>query len=163
MKRHFHERGVTLVELMVTMVLGAIVLLAAVMPFIAERSFWAAGRRQAEAQRDAQMAMRALAHMARQGQGYAVAPTGDSITVNFTGCNRQFQRGGADPHQLLMVDNCVAPSKTTTLIDGVKSQVTQLVFTPVVANKLVTIQLQVTHENQKNETLQTNLFLRNAP
>ena len=163
MKCHNHEQGVTLVELLITIALSAIVLLAAAIPFVAEKSFWAAGRRQAEAQRDAQMAMRALAHMARQGQGYTVAGTGDSITVNFAGCNRQFQRGGADPHQLLMIDNCVAPAKTMTLIDGVKSQVTQLVFTPVVANKLVTIQLQVTHENQKNETLQTNLFLRNAP
>ena len=161
MKRHFNERGVTLVELMVTMVLGTIVLLAAVMPFIAERSFWATGRRQAEAQRDAQMALRAMARTARQGQGYTVNGTSDLLTLNFTGCNRQFQRSGAANEKLLLVDNCVAPATTQTLIDGTKSRVTQLAFTAV-TSKLVTIQLQVTHENQRNETMQTNLFLRNA-
>lgn len=156
-----NQRGLTLIELLITIIISTIALLGATAPFIAERSFWASGKRQTEAQRDAQMALRSMARFARQGNGYVPTGDGHSVTFNFAGCNRQFQLAGANNDQLLMVDNCVAPPKNVTLIDGVRSKVTQLVFTNV-TSKLVNIQLQVTRENRQNETLQTDLFLRNA-
>ena len=158
-----NQRGLTLMELMIAMIIGSIALLAFTIPFVAQRSFLVSGRRQTEAQRDAQIAFRSMALAAREGTSYLVNPTGSAITINYTflGCNRQFQLGGAANSQLLLIDNCAVPAQVVTLIDGIRSRVTQLVFTPVTI-RLVNIQLQVTHEGRENELLQTQLFLRNA-
>jgi prepilin-type N-terminal cleavage/methylation domain-containing protein len=148
------KRGVTLIELLITVVIGSITLCALAMPFIADRSFWASGRGQSEAQRDAQMVMRAIARVARESTGYTAA-TGFQPPV---GPSRQFclQAG-----QLFLADTCTNPTTSVLLIDGNRSLVTNLVIAPI-TNKLVRIQLEVTHLNRGTEQLETELLLRNA-
>ena len=61
------RKGVTLIELLVTIVIGSIAMMALSVPFMSERIFWLSGDAQAESQRDAQMALRAMARVARAG------------------------------------------------------------------------------------------------
>ena len=155
------RRGVTLIELLITVVIGAIAFFALAMPLIAERSFSASGRRQAEAQRDAQMALRAMARVTREGSAYNPATNAFTVpcgTVTFEAHgDGSFHRHG-----------CLGDA---TLIDGSigRSKVTSFTVTPVIANKLVQIALTVTHQlratnpTTRSETLVTNLYLRNAP
>ncbi len=166
-----NRRGVTIIELLMALVVGAIAFFALAVPLVAERSFWGSGKRQAEAQRDAQIALRALARVARQSLSYAVTGGGNQITFTFknssgvttTSC---FQGGQAFGNQLQRYTTACGAGSATVLIDGAKSRVTSLVITPIAPN-LVRVQLQVTQQlsaqNQRNALMVTDLFLRNAP
>lgn len=160
-----NRQGVTLVELMVAVVISVIAILAAAMPFIAERSFWGRGRRQVEAQRDAQMALHSMARYAHQSEEYEVNGAGNRITFHYpnTVCasTRIFRLGGISNDQFLLEDNCASPAQTTVLIDGNRSEVTNLLFTAI-NERLIGVRIEVTHKNQQNELLQTELYLRNA-
>ena len=164
------RRGVTLIELLMALVIGAIAFFALTMPFIAERSFWGSGNRQTEAQRDAQMAVRALARVARQSISYAVAGGGTQVTFAAPGGGAPscFRGGPAFGRQLQLYASGVCGSgPATLLIDGNRSRVTSLVLTSV-TGRLVRAQIQVTYQNQQGQNQQpallvTNLFLRNAP
>lgn len=163
MTRH----GVTLIEVLITLVIGSIAMFALAAPFVAERSFWGTGQRQTEAQRDAQLALRAIARAIREGSTPSLAPGNPpdaTLTFNVP-CgagvaNVTFSGGPSFGGQLQMIDSC--SGVTSTLIDGVRSRVTDLLFTGV-STKLVRVQIDVTHQNQEHEFLVTELFLRNAP
>lgn len=150
-----NERGVTLIELIIVVLISAIALLGAVTPFVGERSFWGTGRRQVEAQRSAQLVMRAIARVARQSSSYL--PAANQITFN-TPCGPVvFQTAGSANDQFQKID---CTGQTITLIDGVRSAVTQFTAT-FITLKLIDIQVQITEENQQSEILQTQIFLRN--
>ena len=158
--RRMNERGFSLIELMIVMIISAIAMISIAPAFMTERSFWAQGNRQAAAQRDAEMALRAIARVARQSNNYVI----NANQITFTtpaGCTRQFQTAGAANDQLQLVDNCIAPSETVTLIDGVRSDVTQFMTTSI-TTRLVQIQLRVTRENREHAQMQTQIFLCNA-
>ena len=150
-------------ELLVILVIGSIAMMALAAPFSAERSLWGTGKRQTEAQRDAQIALRAIARVAHESSAYAIA--GNAITFTAPCGPRQFSL--VSGNQLRFTDNC-PPAKTLTLIDGLRSQVANFTLTPVITNRLVRIQLQVTNRlrttdtQQRSELLITELYLRNA-
>ena len=153
--------GVTLLELLIAMIIGSIAFFALAVPFVAERSFWNTGARQAEAQRDAQFVLRAIARIARQSSGYAISEGGAKITFTTPGGPASCVRGGATySGQMHLYEDC-GVSPQLMLIDGVRSRVTTLAITAVTSS-LVHIQLRVTHQNQQDEQLDTDLFLRNA-
>ena len=162
-----NRRGVTLIEVLITIVIGAIAFFAAAMPFIAERSFWGSGNRQTEAQRDAQMAVRAMARVARQSTSYAVAGGGNQIafTAPGGGAPSCFRGGPAFGNQLQRYATQTCTGTATVLIDGNQSRVTSLVVTAVASN-LVRVEVQVTRQLAghipQDAVLATNLFLRNA-
>ncbi len=151
-----NERGFSLIELLVTMIIASIALFATAVPLMAERSFWQRGKRQVEAQRDAHLMMRAVARAARQSNDSNV--TGNVLTLTAACGTHTFQTAGS---QFQITNNCVVPSETTTLIDGTKSVVTQFVPT-IISSKIVKIELQITRENRATEQLETQIFLRNA-
>ncbi len=154
-----------MLELLIAIIISSIALLAATMPFIAERVFWNTGRRQTEAQRDAQMVFRSMASFARESSSFTTGGSSGDVTLAFTRAsgNVCFEGGSTfNSGQLRRFDGACGGPAPTILIDGVRSKVTQFVVTQVTANKLVNVQLQITHENRQNETLQTDLFLRNA-
>ncbi len=157
-------RGVTLIELMMTLVIGSIAFFAVAVPFVAERSFSASGRRQTEAQRDAQLALRAMARVARQSTSYAIAAGGAQITFSAPGGGSPscFRGGPSFGNQLQRYSAACGTGSAAILIDGNRSRVTSLAMISITGN-LVRAQVQVTHQNQRTETLATNLFLRNAP
>lgn len=171
-KSNRHQKGFTLVELLITMVISVIAMFALAVPFVAERNFWNVGKRQAGAQRDAQMAMHAIARNAREGSASALGGSnGDAVLTITVPCpggttaERIIEGGpafGSAPYkgQLEMRGGCAAAG-ATTLIDGVRSKVTNMQVTEVVPDKLVRIRLEVTHQGQQNELLETELFLRN--
>ena len=167
-----NKRGVTLIELLMVIIIGAIAFMALAVPFIAERAMNLSGQAQAEAQRDGQMVMRAIARAAREGTQFA----GGSFTVtcpgpdnefgtpdDFTG-TRQFIRIGA---QLSLQDTCTG--QTTMLIDGVRSRVATFTMTEPIDDRLVRVQLVIQHEPRvgggriRVETMETEVHLRNGP
>ena len=170
-------RGVTLVELLIAVLISGIAFFALTVPFVAERTNWGEGQRQTEAQRDAEVALRAVERAARWGRQHFPA-VGPSSTMQFIipACagpfggfgSVTFQGGPSFSNQFQMIDSCNG-SAVVTLIDGVRSQVTNLAFTGI-TSKEVRIQLTVAHQlragagqRQSTETLQTEVFLRNAP
>lgn len=163
--------GVTLVELLIALVITGIAFFGLAVPFFSERLFWRWGEDQAEAQRDAQLALRAVAWQGRGSSGYTVSAGGQQISFDvvcpgadavpgteddFPG-SRQFSLAGS---AFQMLDGC--SGSTVVLIDGVRSQVAQLVFAPVIANRLVSVRMEVVHEGLRNELLETEIFLRNG-
>lgn len=151
-----NERGFSLIELLVTMIIASIALFATAVPFMAERSFWQRGKRQVEAQRDAHLMMRSIARAARQSNHSSV--TGNILTLTAACGTHIFQTSGSE---FQITNNCVSPAQTTTLIDGADSAVTQFVPT-IISSKIVKIELQITRESKAAEQLETQIFLRNA-
>ena len=148
-----NERGVTLIEMLMAIIISAIAFMALAMPFVAERSFSVRGQRQTEAQRDAQLATRAMARAVRQssaynGNGTFTVPCG---TQQFTVANSQ----------LRLVNSAGCGGQTLVLIDGGNSRVTNFAIT-LVTNRIVHVAITVTYQNQADEVLDTELFLRNA-
>ena len=156
------RRGVTFIELLITVIIGSIAMLALVVPFSAERKFWNQGKRQTEAQRDAQLVLRAMAHAIREGSTYdgvnftvPCPPSGTPGTVTFA----------LHPGGVLHQHGCKGE---LILIDGIRSKAASFTIAPVVPNRLVRVQLDVTHQLRatdpftENEVLQTEIFLRNG-
>ena len=166
LKFKMNKRGVTLVELLIAVVISTIALLGAMMPFMVERLFWTSGNRQLEAQRDAQMVMRAMAAVGREANSYTLTSSSGQMKIAFTfppslSCSggAYFEGGPSYNGGRLDLSDCAGSN--VILIDGVRSKVTQLVVTSV-TTRLVNLQLQITHQNQEHESLQTTLLLRNA-
>jgi prepilin-type N-terminal cleavage/methylation domain-containing protein len=160
-----NQRGVSLIELLITIIIAVIAFFPLAMPFIGERSIWGSGRRQTEAQRDAQVALRAMARKARESFEYFIDSPSNPAIVKFrttaAACTVGFI-GDSVTGQLLIVDECAVPPTSIALIDGNRSAVTDMLAEAVGAN-LVRVRLQVTHEDRRNEILDTTLFLRNVP
>ncbi len=173
------RRGVTLIELLMAIVIGAIAMFALVPPLVAERVFWGNTQRQTEAQRDAQMVLRAMARAGRECQGYnrpgffSPVPGADT-TLSFDGCLGVSICFGGGPsfnggQMVQRSPNCQTPGGEKVLIDAVRSKVANFTITQVIPNKLVRIHLKVTHRLQTTDTrtpgdeiLETEIFLRNA-
>lgn len=168
-----HTRGVTLIELLVTLVIGAIAFMALAVPFVSERAMNLSGQAQSEAQRDAQMVMRAIARAARESTQYAsgafsvICSLGaDNIpgTADDVIGTRQFTQTGT---QLSLQDTCTG--QTALLIDGIRSRVTTFTMTEPIDDRLVQVQLVIQHEPRigggriQIETMETEVHLRNGP
>lgn len=160
-----HSRGgFSLIELLITLVMGALVLMGLTMAFVSERSLWSSGIEQAEAQRDAQVALRAIARAARESNGYTVTAGSGVTQLDFAGpfggvcieAGPAFEGGSLALH-----DDCAAPASTTYMIDGVRSQVTAFAVTPI-TSRLLRIQLEVVDPQRGSEALETEVLLRNA-
>ena len=172
------NRGFTLVEMLVVVVISAISLMALSVPFVGGRVYALSGNNQAEAQRDAQMVLRAMARAGRECKQYSL-PVGfppGATNLSFDNCpvdpiypagSRCFVGTPSTGTMILTSPNCQTPS-TKVLINGVRSKVTAFTVTPIVANKVVNIKLTVTHQptatssRKETEVLETDLFLRNA-
>ena len=155
--------GVTLIELLVTVIIGSIAFFALAIPFVAERSFSSAGRRQVEAQRDAQLAMRLIARRGRESGGYTVDFGGSGVTFlepEGGTCDSHIQGGPAIGGRLELDDGCTG-GPTAILIDGIRSQVTDFLVEGLSFN-LIRVRITVTHENQRDELVETEILLRNA-
>src|SRR3989338_6543618 len=77
------RRGVTLIEVLMVVVISAIAMFALVPPFLAEGSLFRKGKRQTEAQRDAQMALRAMGFAARESNSAEVTSGATFTQVRF--------------------------------------------------------------------------------
>ncbi|MBI4167504.1 MAG: type II secretion system protein [Candidatus Aenigmarchaeota archaeon] len=167
------ETGFSLIELLITMIITSIAFFGLAMPFIAERSSWGSGKRLSEAQRDAQMITRAIARVARESNDYSFPINNPGhVKITFaTPCGNLSFEGGESFNngQLHRLDECVSPTGTAVLIDGVRSRVSEFAPTTIVAKKLVRIRLNIAHKNissftnepERNEILNTDIFLRN--
>ena len=162
-----NQRGFTLVELLITIVIASIAMMALAVPFVAERTSFLSGRAQAEAQRDAEICLRAIARVAREGIAYdATVPGRLSFTVP---CGPSPTTGTAtfELHDggLFHLHDCTG--NEVTLIDGVRSQIANFTATNV-TSKLVRIHLECAHASPlssgrvENEVLDTEIFLRNG-
>ena len=157
------RRGVTLIELLIAIVIGSIAFFALTVPFVAERSFWASGRRQAEAQRDGQIALRAIARIVRQSTSCTVpGGSGPQFTCTAPGGSASCFRGGPSfGNQLQRYSGACGSGTATILVDGNRSRVTSLTATTIATN-IVRVRLQITYQNQRTALFLTDLFLRNA-
>lgn len=168
------RRGVTLVELLMVAVISSIGFVALALPFAAERSMWGNGKRQSEAQRDAQMALRAIARVARESLAYSVVNPGPNQgAVGFdqpggaTGIDTCVRGGPSDNFQLTVRPSCNG-AISQVLIDGVRSRIASFRVVPVVPNQQLRIELLVRHRLRQNDTreneelLITEVYLRNG-
>jgi Tfp pilus assembly protein PilV len=152
------QRGTTLVEVLIAVLIGAIAFYAIAVPFYTERSFTVAGRRQAEAQRQAHLIFRSMSLMARESESYSIDATSGRLTFTRACGSAYFEKdnnGKFDFH-----DGCSA-NPERELIDGTLTKVVDFTSTPVSPN-LVRVNLEVLHKNQRTEKLQTQIFLRNV-
>ena len=165
----FRAYGVTLVELLITTVIASIAMMALAIPLIAERSFWGTGKRQTEAQRDAQLAMRAIARVGREAWEF------DVVSVNPNQSVLKFKNSGASCEKtfigdrinwkLYFLDACAGTS--TELINGERSRLKEM-FVEGIGARQVRIRLRVAHSlrandpREEDEVLETQLYLRNA-
>lgn len=180
-----NRRGVTLIELLMTIIIGSIAVLAMWPPFVAERLLWNKGKRQTEAQRDAQMALRSMARFGRESRECTCTPsssppgsadacsTGNRIVVRFRypssspNCfiGRPSSQGGSG--EFFFNPGCL-DGDGILLIDGVRSRLEEMTATEVVDNRTLQIHLRVSHQlrttdtRQEDEVLDTTLFLRNG-
>ena len=160
------ERGFTLAELLITMIIAVIGVLMISIPFMAERNFWRMGQARVEARRDAQMVLRAMARVGRSsldpvpGEKNVVT---NSLTFKSGTCEQTFRLGGADNNQLVLVNgpDCIPPDQTQVLIDGTRSRVNQFVVTPL-TDRIVRVELEIRHGDEVSGLLQTEFFVRNA-
>ena len=168
------RKGVTLIELLITIIIGAIAMMALSVPFMTERIFWLGGTAQAESQRDAQMGARAIARAARQSTQYNpfsgsagwFASPAAGVTC-FQG-GPTFNNGSLYMYTSSGILGCAGAP--TILIDGNapitrRSQVQVFSMTEIVDNKLVRVHLDVLHtrgSRQENEVVDTDIFLRNG-
>jgi len=174
-------RGVTLIELLMTLIIAAIAFMALAVPFVAERAFSIAGLNQVEAQREAQMVLRAIARAGRECQQYATGSAGylsGATYLMFKQCasnsvyapgSRCFAGGPSfsGGKMITRLPDCQSEPNTKVLIDGLRTKVANFTVTPL-TNKLVRVTLEVTHgisptdPRRRAELLQTDLFLRNG-
>ena len=174
------QKGVTLIELLMVIVISAIAMMALAVPLVAERAFLGSGQAQAESQRDGEMALRAMAHGARQSSACNITPLGATNTqVQFVGGLRCFKggpdypaAGGGELH--LFDESCTGSGGIAILIDGNRSKVEEMTVSEPINNKLVRVHLRVSHrpinlppvldnaERVEDEVLDTEIFLRNG-
>ena len=168
--------GVTLVELLVTLLIAGIAFFALAVPFFSERSFWRQGERQTEAQRNAQVGLRALARSGRESSGHNLVVGTSSNTITFSNVicpgpdgirgtpddftiSQQFT-GNPGGNGKFQMDSC-SGGPPVDFIDGNRTRVTFWQATAVTA-RLVRVRMQVTQKGEKNELLETEIYLRNA-
>jgi type II secretory pathway pseudopilin PulG len=136
---------VTLIEVLVTVVISAIAMMALAMPVVAERRFWTIGIQQTQVQRDAQVALRAIAKVARQSSKVDVknvGPDHGKVEFGYTGCGKHVFEGGSDvgdalPKGWLKADRCgVSSALINPSVDRGGSRVTRLEFSEVEQDRL---------------------------
>jgi prepilin-type N-terminal cleavage/methylation domain-containing protein len=156
------RRGITLVEVLITVVIGSIALCAMALPFVAERSFWATGQRQTEAQRDAHLVMRAISRAAQESGSVALDPDGAGarffLDPNRTVCQAYFRGGFAGSGRFEWYPRC--GRQPTVLLDD-DSRLRTLAFEPVSRN-LLRVRVEVTRKDREDERLETDFYLRNG-
>ena len=168
-----NRRAVTLIELLITIVIGSIAMFALAVPFSAERIFWLSGRARTEAQRDAQLALRAMARVARQSACYDIVGAdqvtlyaGPRVGLACTGATNGCFRRVGNQFESYSGTLCTGVSPAL-VIDGGRSQVTALSIIRSAAGSDRLVQAQLTVRNtagsqQQTEQLLTELYLRNA-
>jgi type II secretory pathway pseudopilin PulG len=149
--------GITFIEVLITIIISAIAVLAAGTPLVAERTFWSAGKRQTDAQRDAQLVLRAIARAARESASFQIV--GNAVTFHSgippaaPNCTAAFT-WSPGTGQLITQRPCSAGP--ITLSTDVASFLPQQI-----QSNLVQISVQVV-KGQQSELLVTDLFLRNG-
>lgn len=176
----FGRRGVTLIELLVAVVIGAIACLGLSAPMMAERRFWILGNAQAESQRNAQLATRAIARVVREaGQLRSTSKFGwgDIYRFETPECagDMVFIARVYSTHELQFQEQCgPQPWPLVTLIGGDvdgdtqmdrnESWLTEFTIDRVGAggsSKTLSVRVRVQHGGVEEELLETTLFLRN--
>ncbi len=165
------RRGVTLIELLIALVISGIAMMAIAMPFVAERAFWRHGMQQTQAQRDAQLAMRAIARAARGSTGYTISSSGPSkakitfATSQVCAGNNQIFDGGPNVGSGALTSQCGSNAAQYLINrpgDQTGSKVTELRFQSASTSNRVHIIITVTTKNNESERLETDVYLRNA-
>jgi prepilin-type N-terminal cleavage/methylation domain-containing protein len=152
-----NRQGVTLIELLVTIVIGGIAFMALAVPFVAERTFWGSGTAQAESQRDAQVGLRAVARAMRQGSNPSLGVNAPASSMAFDApCGRITFSGGPTFGEELRISGC---GSTSTLIGG-RSRVTGFAMTRL-SDNLIRVQIDVLHRGRESEYLETQILMRN--
>jgi prepilin-type N-terminal cleavage/methylation domain-containing protein len=155
MTRAAYRSGVTLIEVLVTIIIGSIAMLAMAGPFVIERSMWSSGRDKTTAQREAQLALRAIGSLARESGRYEVAVKELKLySPDKLNCQAAFAWDSVQ-QSMLWKRPCGAAGNAL-----IKSGVTGF-SVQAINNQLFGVQIQVQSGNEQ-ETLVTEFFLRNA-
>ena len=153
------QKGFSLIELMVVVVILGIIVLGLVTFFTGGAKSWVAGQSQLEAQRNARQAMDRMVREIREGKNLLSGSDGDTIIINFPssfGKNDVIYDWSGNPSNVVYRD-------TVPLINNVK----KLFFTypsgSILDVSKVHIVLEVDVDNDENPdiTLNSDVNLRN--
>ena len=162
------QKGMTLIELMVTLAVLSIIILGLVVFFTGGARSWIAGQYQLEAQRNARQAMESMVREIRHGETVDDSSTPTSIVFN-TPFN-----GSPDINYYLDTGSGTLYRNTNPIIDDVLSlsfayldnidnviETSDLEFSNKVSKIHIKLQVDVDGDNNPDITLNSDIDLRN--
>ncbi len=148
---NYSQRGFSLIELMVVVVIIGLIVLGLVAFFTGGARSWVAGQSQLEAQRNARQAMDIMVREIREGNSFAIGSDSKSITVNYLA---SFGKGPVT----YILSATTINREGNPVIDNVKT----LKFTSMDASKVhILLEVDIDNDDNPDITLNTDVNLRN--
>jgi len=161
------QKGMTLIELMVTMVILSIIILGLVVFFSGGVRSWITGQYQLEAQRNARQAMESMVREIRHGRSIVGNSDDDTITVSIpdlgTGAyNVTYDLSGTTINR---GSNPLISNVQSLILEYYKNDGSQITSPVPVDNEVskihIKLQVDVDKDNNPDITLNSDIDLRN--
>ena len=153
-----NQKGVTLIELMVVVVILSLIILGLVTFFTGGVRSWITGQNQLSAQRNARQAIDQMVREIREGNNFTINPSGpsnDSVTISY------LSSFGKNPVTFKLSGTVIereVNSVSSPMINNVKT----LSFASTDASKVhILLEVDVDNDGNPDITLNTDVNLRN--
>jgi len=162
------QKGMTLIELMVTTVILSIIILALVVFFSGGVRSWISGQYQLEAQRNARQAMESMVREIRHGKNIGAGSEEDTIIVSIPALGSE----SAYDVTFNLVDTTIKRGENplisnvqTLILEYYESDGTQIASPVPLVNEVskihIKLQVDVDKDNNPDITLNSDIDLRN--
>jgi len=159
------QRGFSLIELMVVVVILGIIVLGLVTFFTGGVKSWVAGQNQLEAQRNARQAMDRMVKKIREGENVKSGSSGTTITIIYTNLSEKEYRKDSSTlreDNLPLIDNLIEKSYTTYPIFRYYNETTEVAPNGNNISKVhIELEVDVDKDGNPDITLNTDVNLRN--
>jgi len=150
-----NQKGFSLIEMMVVVVILGIIILALVTFFTGGAKSWVAGQSQLKAQREARQAIDRMVREIREGNSIESGSNATSITINY------LTSFGKSPVTYSMPGTTINRNDNP-LINNVKTLVFSYSDTPPDSSKVhILLEVDVDNDDNPDITLNTDVNLRN--
>jgi len=159
------QRGFSLIELMVVVVILGLIVLGLVTFFTGGAKSWMAGQSQLEAQRNARQAMDRMVKKIREGENVKLDSNGATITIIYTDLSEKEYRQDnytLREDNLPLIDNLINKNYTTYPIFRYYNETTEVVPNGNNISKVhIELEVDVDKDGNPDITLNTDVNLRN--
>ena len=149
------QKGVTLIELMVVVVVLSLIILGLVTFFTGGVRSWITGQNQLSAQRNARQAIDQMVREIREGNNFTIGPSNNSVTISY------LSSFGKNPVTFKLSGTVIereVNSVSSPMINSVKT----LSFASTDASKVhILLEVDVDNDGNPDITLNTDVNLRN--